>query len=255
MTPLHAARRYRAMAACGMAVVSVGLAACGGGGGIPADAAAQVGSATVTRAEVSHWMGVLAGQYYAEKVGVPVPAGLASPTTCVSDLKALGGARPAAEVATYPEKCQELSRAMTREAIAYLLNGQLVKGEAAEAGVSISPAEVDQYFARVRAERFPSEAELQTYLADRHWTLSDELAMAREEALATKLFEVLQKRNQTTSQKRTLAAIVRKWTAMTNCRPGYIVEQCKQYKPSSASGEQISAAVLIEQIGALRAAH
>jgi|GEM_PF-4784156 len=195
-------------------------------------------------------MSALTGEYYYEKIGTPAPRGLANPTTCVADLEAIASSKASnkasASATELTTKCQQLNRAMIKNAMTYVIYLQWVNGQAAEARVSVTPSEFQRFFARMKAEDFPTEADLQTYLANKGWTLSDELTSARKEALASKLLQALGKTGGVTERD-----LTKKWTAMTSCRPGYVVEQCEQYKASATASAEPSAAVLIEEIEAL----
>jgi len=255
-------RRTIAARGCGAApalaaVVALGLAGCGGssatdagagagagGAKLARGAVAEVGSTAISRSTLERWMSVLAGEYYNEKVGGSAPRELAVPAACVSDVESFAAKQSPADIATFTAKCDELSRAMGREAMTYLIEGQWVADESAEVGVKDSPEEFQAFYAHVKAEHFPTEADLQKYLSERGLTLSEELTSLKEEALAAKLFQALSTRGAQGT------ALRKKWLRLTSCRAGYVVEQCSQYKAGSATTGS-SAAVLLEQIGDL----
>jgi len=241
----------RASAVCAAGALALGVAACGSGGagGLPADAVARVGANVITQASLAHWSTALLGSYFLEKAGTSAPAGLLSQpgsfTKCVTYFVSLTGQQ--VNTAQYRTKCRDLSEAMRQEAMSYLIYTRLREAELGEAGVHVSAAEVQRRFARVKAEQFPTEVALQDTLASKGWTLADEMLLAREEVLSEKLFALLRR------DGARAGAIVRKWTAATYCRAGYVVELCKQYKAPSAAAAKPSAASLLEEIGALRA--
>lgn len=250
------ARRW--LLALAVGVVAGGLTACGGGSGMPANAVAGVGGETITKATLGHWTSALFGNYYYEKTVTPAPEGVItdppSYARCAAALEAVtshgGGGHPVSQAGQFESRCQRLDEAMTREAMSYLIIAALRDGEAAEAGVKVTAGEFKQYFARVKAESFPTETALQAFLASKHWTLADELFFAEQELLSRKLLAAFGR------HPHKAAVATQKWMAMTNCRSGYVVELCKQYKASRAPQATPSAAVQMEEINAMiSAAH
>jgi hypothetical protein len=115
-------------------------------------------------------------------------------------------------------------------------------------GVTASDGEVLQLFKRVKAQEFPTQAEQQQYLASRRLSLADELFLLKINLLGQKLLSKLTTEgNQGTAR---LAKAEQVWTAKTSCRPGYVVQHCKQFKGASTTSTP-PASVLIEQVAAL----
>lgn len=231
-----------------------GLSACGGGGGLPDNAVAQVGGTTITKATLSQWMSTLAGGDFYELSHITPPDGLVSDppnyAICIAGLKRLAPKLSSAETKS---KCEQLYQALKQQAVSYLLTSQQNFGEDAEVGVKASEDEVKQQFEKVKSELFPTEADLQQYLAARNWTTPVELFLIKRNVLSSKLARKLQEKF---SDERASIAYFhsarKKWTAKTDCRPGYVVEQCKQYKPGKTASTMLSPALLIKEIAAAR---
>jgi hypothetical protein len=236
--------------------VAVGLTACGGGGGSASgasgDVVANVGQTAITKAAVSHWMATLAGGDYYELSGRrPVPTGLVSDPPdypdCVARLEAAAASSPTKGTkltgGQLLAKCQQLYAALKQQAAAFLVRAQLTIGMAREAGVTVTDGEVQQFFKRVSAERFPSEAKFREDIAKRRASVVDELLILKLDLLAQKL------QQKTGGEKQTLvkfAEAERRWNARTSCSTGYVVQHCKQYTGGSSSTPP--PAILMEQV-------
>jgi hypothetical protein len=239
------------------ALCAVGAGGCGGDPGIPGNAVAQVGNEAIGKATVDHWMSAfLRGDYY-EKVGAIMPRGLFPEppdyATCVSTLTAIttppSGSRGPA-VGQLKTKCAQLYEGIKLQTIGFLLTYQWSLGQGAEHGLKLSRAELEQEFKRVQAEHFPTETELQHYLIDHGLTIADELILVTRNVETAKL---LHKLNEQGGEKALITYYKRsipKWTMKTSCRPGYVVEQCKEYK-TNRTPTGPSPSVLLEEIAAL----
>lgn len=218
-------------------VVLLGVAACGGGAdGPPADVVARVGSAPITRATLSHWMSTIAGGDYFELTSKMAPAGIVSDlpnySRCQAVLEATSAKLPPGRTRPSPKvlasKCRELYTAIKGQALSFLIETQWSAGQDAEQGIRVTSAEVNQRFKQYKAEEFSSEAQFQSYLADRRWSLADELFLIKKDLLSSKLIAKLG------AEKRSPAVFAResarKWRARTSCHAGYMVEQCNGYK-------------------------
>jgi hypothetical protein len=226
----------------------IGLSACGGGG-IPGNSVAVVGGTPITKSELTHWMSTMAGGDFDEISGIIAPKGLVSDPpnygACMANLKTLAPSYSGAELQT---KCQQLYAGLKEQALVYLISSQVSIAEGAEQGVEATPQEINRAFNRLRAERFPTEAQLQQYLASRGWSLSDELHLVKLDVLSLKL---LPKLRQKYSSERALIRYsneaAKRWKGRTSCRPGFVVQGCSNYiAPPKPPGP--SPAVLVEEI-------
>jgi hypothetical protein len=220
---------------------------------------AKVGSTPITQGQVNHWMATLAGgDYYELSRHSTIPANLASDpprySTCVSQLEAAAAAAPHKlyEVSGVQllTKCRQLYQQLRTQATAFLVKALYVQGVASDFEVGASDPEVLGFYKRSTKERFPSEAVASSYLTARRATLSDELLVMKLDLLSQKTLEKV--KAQGTSGSSDLAQAEARWTAKTDCSPGYVVEHCKQFHGEAAhTAANPSAAVLMEQVAAI----
>jgi hypothetical protein len=218
-------------------LILLGVAACGGSADGPSgDIVAQVGSTPITRATLNHWMSTIVGGDYFELTSKVAPAGIVSDPPNYSRCQAIyeatsaklpsGSPRPSAELLA--SKCRQLYEALKAQALNFLIETQWSVDHDAEQGIRVTSAEVNQRFKQYKAEEFSSEAQFQTYLADRRWSLSDDLFLIRKDLLSSKLIAKLsaEKRSPLVSGRES----ARRLRASTRCYTGYVVEDCTGYK-------------------------
>lgn len=252
----------RALATATAAALAVSVTACGGSGGASADAVAHVGDTAITEASLSHWMSSIMGGDFYELTGKVAPTGLVSEppnfAACVTALEgyeaapAPGSAKDAST--TLRHKCEQLHLAIKQQALAYLITAYVAVGEGAEQGLTANGSEIEHLFKQIQEAQFPTEAQLSQYLANRHWTLKDELFLVKRDLLSQKLTTKLKHKFTGPSGERALINYVRevrgRWTAKTTCRPAYVVEGCKEHNPSSSAGPSPSALIQELAVGA-----
>jgi hypothetical protein len=242
-------------------LAATGLAGCGSSGaasGSPGgEVVAEVGGSPITRAAVSHWMGTLAGEdYYELSASHTLPAGLVSDppdyAECVSRLQAAAGNARAASSLTATgllTKCRQINLALRIQAAGFLVQEQWLTSIARDEGIVASEQEVQTLFRRIRAEQYPTEADLRQYLASRRSSVADELVRIKEDVLGQRISKKLTAGGHRAATE--LMAIERSWTAKTSCSAGYVVEHCKQFKGEQIYPGGLSAAVLMEKVAAL----
>jgi hypothetical protein len=232
-------------------------AGCGGGDSTTSAVVANVGSTKITKAEVNHWMGTLAGgDFYEVAHAHTIPAGLVSEpanyAACVTRLEAAAASAKTAKAPTSAEllsKCRQLNRALKQQAIAYLVEADWIIALAAEEGVTARDQEIKQLYGRIKAEEFPTESKLKQFLSAHRRTLADELFVVKLDVLREKLSHKL-----TAGGKPTLIKLTedgQRWTAKTSCSQGYVAPHCKQFTGASTTGSLPSPAVLLEQVAAI----
>jgi hypothetical protein len=261
------------IAAIAAIVLATAASACGSGGSASGAGASssssqassgsgevvvRVGSTPITRAEVSHWMQTVAGGSYYELSGrQTLPAGLVSDPPnygqCVARLEAAAAAAPnktyQASGVQLLSKCRELNLQLRLSAVGLLVSIQFTLGLARSGGVSVSDAETLAALDKGNAERFSTPAALSANQAARRISIADELLLMKKDILANRLLSKLNGPGGAGFLPRAEA----EWAAKTDCKPGYVVEHCKQYRgeaPHTAATPP-SGAVLLEQIAAL----
>lgn len=237
------------------AAVTSEVAASGAGGKV----VARVGSTAITRGAVSHWMETLAGgDYYELSKQHTVPAGLVSDPPdyprCVASLENAQANAPRPGTLTGTKlltECRLIYQQLRKQATEYLIKNAILINAYREQGITVTEAEVLKGFNHFKAETFPSSADQQAYLTKRRRTLSDELVIIKLNLLEAKI----QKKLTSASGKAAFVGFLQaqqRWTIKTTCSPGYVIEDCSNYKPEPApSKANTSPAILMEQVAAI----
>jgi phosphatidylethanolamine-binding protein (PEBP) family uncharacterized protein len=118
-------------------------------------------------------------------------------------------------------------------ALGFLLTSQWVLGEAKARGVSVSDAEVRARFTQLAHQSFPKAGSLQKYFATSGETEADLLVRIKVELLAARIAAQVTAGKSVSQHSAILAAFETAfhshWKALTSCKPGYVMEDCKQY--------------------------
>ncbi|HXN39416.1 MAG TPA: hypothetical protein VN892_15370 [Solirubrobacteraceae bacterium] len=230
---------------------------------------AQVGSSSITRSTLSHWMATIVGGDYDESLSHPAPKGLVSDPPnyprCVAAIETIGPPKTTTETPQQIHSglvgdCHQLYESLKQQALAYLIQGLWSVAEGAEEGIVVSSAEIQKAFERLKAERYPKEAELAAYLAGREWSVSDELYLIKRDLLDARIgakheqaLRKTVKGGREALERAVLELAIhnqKNWIAKTSCSPGYVViSECKQYKGPETNGAPDA---LLEQITASR---
>jgi phosphatidylethanolamine-binding protein (PEBP) family uncharacterized protein/uncharacterized membrane protein YgcG len=122
----------------------------------------------------------------------------------------------------------------SHQALGFLITSEWVLGEAAARHIEVSEAEVKQRYAQLVHQSFPKAGSLQQYLAKSGETEADLLARIKVELLAAKIAAKVMA-GKSSAQRSTLLSAFESnfhahWKGYTDCKPGYVMEDCKQYK-------------------------
>jgi phosphatidylethanolamine-binding protein (PEBP) family uncharacterized protein len=122
----------------------------------------------------------------------------------------------------------------SHQALGFLITSQWVLGEAAARHVNVSEAEVKQRYTQLVHQSFPKAGTLQKYLAKSQQTEADLLARIKVELLAARIAEKVTAGKSGSQRSALLTAFENNfhahWKGYTSCDPGYVMEDCKQYK-------------------------
>jgi len=122
----------------------------------------------------------------------------------------------------------------SHQALGFLITSVWVLGEAAARHISVSEPEVKQRYAQLVHESFPKSGSLKKYLAKSGETEADLLARIKVELLASKIAAKVTAGKSSAQRTALLSAFERNfhahWKDYTDCKPGYVMEDCKQYK-------------------------
>ncbi len=196
------ARSIRFLPAFCASVLSVAaLAGCGGG--VPGGAIATVNGISISKASFNHWLVVAVRSNAATTPGASIaPLDPPSFTQCVAyhqknDPPPAKGT-PNPTPATLKASCQQLYASARDQVVPFLITADWLQGEAADQGVKVTPAEVASALKTIEAQRFPTPAQLQQFLASSGETTADLLFRVRIDTLSNKL------RTKVTSAKPTI---------------------------------------------------
>jgi hypothetical protein len=259
--------RSRRLTSASVVVIAVSLtllfSGCAGGSGRgtvhggDGEVVASVEGRPISHATLRHWMLAMTGGDFYEVSGRQAPLGLVSEpaddASCVADLGTLtkrAGTSGHLTATQLSSKCRKLHEAIKQQALGFLISSQLKIGEASTRGVGVTDRDVAREFGSLRAERFPTDEALARYLQERRWTVSDERYLVKLNLISAGLQRKLQGQLRQMGRAALVklsAETMKKWSAKTTCRPGYVVRQCKEYRGSVGEVGQ-SPAVLIEEI-------
>jgi foldase protein PrsA len=228
--------RIRSIAALGAILLAgAGLSGCGA---IAGDAVVQVGGAPITKATFAHWMQVVAAPTKTSPTSAAVVPQPPRYSACIAHL-AVAAAKPVKgekhpSTAELKSECEREYKAMQAEVLGFLISADWLIGESSSLGVKLSDAEVKQQLVKEKVAAFPEPAKFKAYLQSSGETVSDVLLNLKVRLLEQKLEARALKGKSKAAQQKAFAAFVKafkkKWTAKTECRAGYVVEDCKQYK-------------------------
>ncbi|MGH2832475.1 MAG: hypothetical protein ACRDK2_06830 [Solirubrobacteraceae bacterium] len=123
------------------------------------------------------------------------------------------------------------------QALGFLITSEWVLREAAEMHITVSEAEVKQRYSALVSKSFPKPGALQKFFATSGESEADILARIRVELLASKIAAKVTAGKKGAARAAALRAFEKRfqqrWKSLTNCKSGYVMEDCKQYKGSS----------------------
>jgi phosphatidylethanolamine-binding protein (PEBP) family uncharacterized protein len=122
----------------------------------------------------------------------------------------------------------------SHQALGFLITSEWVLGEATARHVVVSEAEVKRRFTQLVHQSFPKAGSMQKYLEKSGETEADLLARIKVELLASHIAAHVTVGKSASQRSVLLSGFERNfqshWKALTNCNPGYVMEDCKQYK-------------------------
>jgi foldase protein PrsA len=157
-----------------------GLLACGGGGakhGIPPGAIVGVQGVPITKASAVHWLAVAA---ISNSTGILAKGAVApDPPTyaaCVAHLKEVarvGAPGHPPKVSALRNACSVQYATLLKRALDFLITAQWEIGEAQALGLTVSDAELNKEFEKVKKQQFPTQAALDQVIKKTDQTVAD----------------------------------------------------------------------------------
>lgn len=227
------------------AAVTVGFLAFDGCGASANDATAvRVGAHTITIGTVAHWISVLKGR--GSNGNAPGPPAPVPPhyKTCIAF--AIAHSTPSLQPSSTPRQpkayCEYEYRRFKLKALYLLISYQWVTGEAAELGVRLNRPELERQLAFFRnALGLSSDAAYRRYLRFTRADNADVLLSIETEQLTRAVVAKVSGGRSPASAERVLKsfgqAYLRRWLARTDCRTGYVVPICREYRPPKTPPE------------------
>jgi hypothetical protein len=228
--------------ALALVLALIALAGCGGGGdeGVTHISGS---SQTITKPMLDHWMRVVVATDFRVSVGTKAPKGLASepenPGECIAAAAKVVPRTFAGKLkltnAQLSKKCHELNVAIRHQALQYLLSAQWTMQEAKELHIRLTTAELHKEFLRWRPLSYKTDAKFQEYMKERGLVLSDVLYQLRRNVLVRRILPTFQVRvKKAGGGERVYAKLAleryHNLIAKTSCKPGYVMEDCKEYR-------------------------
>lgn len=198
---------------------------------------ARVGTTSLTGATYNHWMAIGAATVEMPPPGAPVPAPLTYQppafTECVAQLRAKAPSRSNAP--QLKARCRRTYDGIRNRILKFLITGYWLRAEAAEEHASVTEAEVRRQFDDERRAGYPSAASFRRLQEASHQSVADLMFAVETQMLSAKLLEKFtEEHGHGSLEQTTISAFNRmikaKWTTRTDCRPGYVVADCRQYR-------------------------
>jgi hypothetical protein len=236
---------------CALAILAPALllAACGSSRDTPgpsgpsphapaSPAVVRVGATPITLTEYEHWMKVGAATVAPPPRHGPLPAPVTyTPpqfTACVSRLRArLPKTTPTAPLRL---ECKATYEGIQTRILNFLITGLWVREEARAQRISLGEAEVRRRFQQEKQRSYPTPGAFRRFQEASGQSVPDLMFAVRSELLSTRLLEAFATHNHRGLPERSLIAAFNtrlrsRWIPRTNCQPGYVVPDCKQYHP------------------------
>jgi hypothetical protein len=136
-----------------------------------------------------------------------------------------------------------VSRDVSHAALGFLITSDWLFGEAAAMGVSVSESQVKQHLEELKHKSYSKSGSFGEYLKRTYQTEADILSRTHMELLESridaKVAGSLSGSQRTTALSKFQRAFIERWRPYTTCKPGYVMEDCAEYK---GPGENLSAA-------------
>jgi hypothetical protein len=231
----------RGLAVSLLLTLALCFASCGGSG---EKTIATVGKTKVSQATLSHWMRTALGGDYRATLSSTAPEGLVSDPAnyprCVSvaaQIASHGSGKAKLSDAQLRLKCQQLNAGIKQQALGYVLSVLWAIEEGNEIGSHVSESEVTQRMGQLADRDYHGPVQFARSLALLRRSVADERFLVKRNILEDRYLERIKaKAAQLGGGTSTVSKLVlennAKWSSKTDCSPGYLAWECKQYSPS-----------------------
>jgi foldase protein PrsA len=219
------------------AIVILALSGCGSGH----SAVARVGEQTISQETLEHWIPIEAAIDHGTLPQAPLPKGeVPDPprySACIQYLankaRTAPSHPPVPARSALKQQCRSRYDGVRRHMLAILVTFAWLKAETDALGLHVSEPEAAKEFTRYRKEVFKTDAAFRSYLTYTGETLADELLISKMDLLSTKLDKKIVDDRGLNGARRYFRDFSKRWAAKTDCEPGYVIPNCKQYKGAS----------------------
>ena len=123
---------------------------------------------------------------------------------------------------------------LSHRVLAFLITSSWMLGEGSARHISISQAEAQKRLRELKRRDFPKQGQLQRYLTSSKQTTGDFLSRVRVELIKQRIAREVAGTASGTSAREKLVSFQQSfhdhWKLLTVCLPGYVMEDCKQYR-------------------------
>jgi hypothetical protein len=228
--------RCMAIIAVAIGMGSPGCGGSGSGGVLPSGVAARVGGYMVSKAAVAHWTPIEAILSQELIPKGPIPRGMVPDPpgygNCIVYQRkiaenAAGPGGRAPSVAQLKRECKQRYEGVRAHILNFLIAYGWLREEAAAHGLKVNDAEVSQrYRERTRAEF--TDVGFRQFLARTGLTEADEMLRFKDDLLVTQVVEKVFKRQP--SPQKAYPEFLLRWSKRTECAPGYVTPNCREYR-------------------------
>jgi foldase protein PrsA len=227
--------------ASAIAILAIGLAACGASQGT---IVAQVGQTPISRATLAHWTPIEAILAYLTKPTGPVPKGVVPDppnyTVCIAHLRQtappLGKGQQPPATSQLRARCELTYLTARRHILEILITTDWLLAEDAARHITPSENEITREMATFVAREFPTDRVFHQYLAATGMSTADDRFLIKRNMLAARLLQSIRTQSNAAPEHQEqavynyLKTFTAKWTAKTNCKPEYLTPDCKADK-------------------------
>lgn len=163
------------VAPCAAVLVGVAISACGGSGGLPTNAVAEVGGTQITKAQLNRWMQIEAVGKSMTYHGKSVKFIVAEPPryiACVRNIEVSVGRGKAGTQTEVLAECKKQHAQLVRFAMAHLIFFAWLAEEAKERNIPTSLRAAKARLAALKKKQYPTESAFRQYLRKSHYTVS-----------------------------------------------------------------------------------
>jgi len=215
----------------GLLLIAAQLVGCGHGA---SPVVVQIGDTAITKAAVNRWTAIEAAVTYDPNPRKPVPKGaIPDPPGyegCIAYSRTTSTAGGKLRTTQLRRECRNQYSVLQHQILEILITTNWLTTEGARVGIRVTDAEAR----RVLHEKFKTKAAVQRFLTFTGEKEDDEVFLLKRTMLADRMAASFrgQGRSSAQAEKAQIAfftQLVKKWTAKTSCRAGYVVSQCRQY--------------------------